>query len=391
MQNKILITALILACMVTGCGKAEQTPTATTQITFPTETTMMTDPTEETVLVEQKPMLALSMPLIKDQLIEEDTVLFQHMYQQMDIIMPEAEIAERIILDYLNRTDLAEAAQQISRWAADDYKDFPENWDTYLCQATYEPTRFDAAVLSLYGTHVRYAGINLSEGSNRAVTYDMTTGNVLKLTDVLTRISRDDLTKLITDILAEKAKDTELFEEYPDVIKQRFSGSLAQEEDWYFTKNGLCFFFMPYEIAPRASGVVSVEIPYSALAGKMDDAFFPPEQDTTVGDIYLMDFNAENTDKFTQFAEVVLDEGGSRILLYTDLSVNNICLELGEFLDGAFIPKYEILTTPVLNPGDAIMLECQDANLMNLRLTYESNGQVHYRFFQSHHSLITTG
>lgn len=389
MRKHILISILILSCILTGCANIPQpVDTIVSKATFPSETTLPTEPTEAVILAEQKPMFALSMPLITEQLTENDDIIFRHVYQDMDIIMPDPEIAERIILDYLNRTDLAEAAEQISQWAEDDYKDFPENWDTYLCQATYEPMRFDTAILSLYGNHVRYAGINLTEGSNRAVTYDMTTGNVLKLTDVLTRISRDDLTMLITDILANKAEEAELFEEYPDAIKARFSGSLAQEEDWYLSNDGLCFFFMPYEIAPKASGIVTVCIPYSQLAGKMDDAFFPPEPERDQGEVLLVDLDTDNLEPFTQIAEVILDEGGSQILLYTDLSVSNVRLEMGTFEDDAFIPNHTILSTPILTPGDAIMVESSEVNLNQLRLSYLSEEQTTYRYFKTYHNLV---
>ena len=390
MRRILMFSVLILACILTGCNQSHQETTTVPETTLPTETTIFTEPTEAFVLVDQKPMLALSMPVINDQLIAQDNVLFEHIYQEMDIVMSEPEIAERIILDYLNRTDMAEEAEQISQWAEDDYQDFPENWDSYLCQATYEPMRFDDAILSLYGNHIRYAGINLAEGSNRSVTYDMTTGNVLKLTDVLTKISREDLTQLLVDALSKQAEDEELFDEYPDVIKERFSGSLTQEEDWYLSNEGLCFFFMPYEIAPRASGIVTVCIPYNQLAGKMDDAFFPPEQDRALGSIALIDFDTEKLDDFTQFAEIFLDEGGSQILLYTEMSVNNVRLELGEFEDGAFVPRHTVLSTPILTPGDAIMMESGNSNLKKLRLSYESEGQTTYSFFETHHTLVTT-
>lgn len=388
-MNRItLITILVITCIIAGCGNTQHAFTTVTETTTLSEPTIPTEPEETITLMEQKPMFALSMPLIKDQLIENDDVLFEHVYQDIDIIMPEPEIAERIVLDYLNRTDLAESAEQISQWAESDYKDFPENWETYQCQAIYEPMRFDAAILSLYGNHTRYAGINMSEGSNRAVTYDMTTGNALKLTDVLTRISRDNLSQLLIEALAAQAEKAALFEEYPDAIKERFSGSLALEEDWYFSKDGLCFFFMPYEIAPKASGIVTACIPYNKLAGKMEDAFFLPEQDLAYGNILLSDFDTEDLEQFSQFAEVVLDEGGSQTLLYTDHSVNNVRLELGKFEDGTFIPTHTVFSAPILTPGDAIMLECEESNLKALRLSFNSEEETCYRFFEDHQTLV---
>lgn len=389
MRKNALISLLISTCIIAGCTSNQQGALTTLPETSPpTEITTPTAPAEVVIQVDQKPMLGLSMPLIKEQITENDDVLFEYIYQEMDIIMPDPEIAEQIILDYLNRTDLAEAVEEISQLAIEDYQDFPENWETYQCQTTYEPMRFDASVLSLYGNHIRYAGINLEEGSTRATTYDMSTGNVLNLTDILTRISRDELVELITNALAKNAEASDLFEEYPDVIKDRFSGSLAQEEDWYLSDLGLCFFFMPYEIAPRASGIVTACIPYNQLAGKMNDAFFPPEQDRTQGEIILGDFESENLDQFTQITEVILNEGGSQLLLYTDLSVNNVRLEMGDFEEDVFIPKHTILSTPTLTPGDAIMLESTEANLKVLRLSYDSKDETHNKFFETHHSLI---
>ena len=295
--------------------------------------------------------------------------------------MTEPDIAERIILDFLNRTDTAQDAQQIATWAKEDYEAFPEDWVKYLCQSTYAIKRFDPAVLSLYGTHIRFADIYMADGYNDAVTYDMTTGLILDLTSILPTMSREELAELVTKSLTERQSELELFPEYPDVVKERFAGSLKSDHAWYLTPSGLCFYFSAYEVAPGASGIVTAEIPYDQLAGKMNDAYFPPEQEATSGDIKILPPTDENLSLFTQFAEITVDKSDRKVLLYTDLSVTNLRMELGNREDGEFTAEHTVFMTPILTPGDAVLLECSERNISKLRLSYDSNGMTQSFYF----------
>ena len=380
-------TAFLL--LIAGCTSK---PIETTMPTESRVETIPTTPTEATTLPEydvtQQPMLALSMPIRNERDADGDVVICEHVYQEVNLILPEADIAERIISDFKTKASAGDTAQQISQWATEAYTDTSENWNRYLCEVTYTPMRFDASVLSFFGTHAYYADVYMSDGFNKAVTYDVTTGLPVKLSTVLTKISRDELVQLVNDALANLGSDIALFDEYPDVVKQRFSGSLAQEEDWYFGNDGLYFFFSPYEIAPRSSGVISVCIPYEKLAGKMDDAYFPPEQEATDGIVEALEFNDTSVEQFSQYAEVILQEGGRKSLLFTNLSVTNVRIEVGHYDSDIFTPQYTIFSTPILTPGDAVMLEYGENDIDSIRLTYHSSGEEHHCRLGPNNTLI---
>jgi len=376
----LVLSLLFLLCSCNHAAEPEVStqPSQPQRITEPT--TVPTEPTEPFVPVEQAPMLALSLPIHTERIVDSGTVVYEHISQDMNLFMAETDVADRIILDFLARTDTIQFAQKIGTWAKEDYSAFPEDWVKYLCQSTYGITRFDSAVLSLYGTHIRFADINMSEGYNDAVTYDMTTGLILDLPDVLPAISREELTELIIDSLSERQDALQLYPEFPEVVTDRFTGSLSNDKAWYLSNNGLCFYFTAYEIAPGASGVITVEIPYSELAGKMNDAYFPPEQEATAGQINAIVSSDENMAMFTQFAEIKVSTSDRKVLLYTDQSVANLQIELGSKENGAFHSEHTVFATPVLTPGDAVLLECSEGSADKLRISYERNQQTEFFF-----------
>ena len=374
-----LILVFSLMMILCSCNQATAPETTAAPTTLPeptTPTTIATEPTEQPIHVDQVPMLAISLPTHSERIVDSGTVVYEHISQDMNLFMTETDVAERIILDFLNRTDTAEYAQQIAIWAKEDYEAFPEDWVKYLCQSSYAIKRFDAAVLSLYGTHIRFADINMADGYHDAVTYDMTTGLILDLPDILPSISREELTELVTNILETQKEQLQLFPEFPEVVADRFTGSLESDKAWYLNEQGLCFYFPAYEIAPGATGIVTVEIPYSKLAGKMNDSFFLPEQEIALGELQSMDASDENMTMFTQFAEIAVDSSEEKALLYTDLSITNLRIEIGNRDNGTFHSEHTIFMTPTLTPGDAILLECSERSAPKLRISYDSNGST---------------
>ena len=391
MYKRIFASLFAVSLILSGC---KNIPAETEEVTQQTAQTIPAETTEATTapifVVQQQPMLAIALSLNNEKDADGNTVIYEHIYQNIELIIPKADIASRIISDFKSRTDTGDTAHQISQWAAETYQDNQDGWNRYLCQVTYVPTRFDGSALSLYGTHAFFADIYMSDGYNKAVTYDLTTGHPITLAELLPKISREELVSYVNSELQNLGEDIELFAEYQDIVKQRFSGTLSQEQDWYLTNEGLCFFFSPYDIAPRSSGTITVQIPYSQLAGKMDDAYFPPEQDTALGDIKIIDFSDSNAQNFTQFANVIITEGEKKSILYTDQSVTNITLELGRYEDNVFTPQHTIFSSPILTPGDAVTIEYSGVDLNSMRLTYNSLGETHHCYFDSNSHLIYT-
>ena len=373
---------LLTFLLVTGCVK--QPPLGAT----PQSTTLSTEATTQLEqqlppLAQQHPIVALSMPIYTQRIANGDLNLFEYIYQDLILIMPEEEAADRIIIDFLNRTDISAQAEQLAQWAQADYFDGYPDWVPYQCRATYEPTRFDEAILSMFGTQVVFGGFNLSQHFVQAVNYDMTTGNVLSLSTVLTNISRDELCSLILSQLESRKEELSLYDDYENTVLERFSGSIAAEKNWYFSKTGLCFFFAPYEIAPNATGVITIDISYSDLAGKMDDAFFPPELEPGLGTMEVLEFTDENAEKFNQFAELFLDQADGNILIYTNASVTDVRLErMDETFDvTSFVPFYTLFSAPHMTPGDALNFQFKTADLHRYRLCFSRADENYYKYF----------
>ena len=382
------IFALLLCATLTvsllGCGHTDNPPTTTSQET--TETTAptqgATQNTTPIITPEQKPMVAVSLPVITETTTSGKTILFKNVYQNIELILPEPEVAEKVILDFLIRTDTGNTADTICAQAEKDYKSTSQYWNPYLCQITYDPMRIDGGILSLYGSHITYDGAAHAGVVNKSVSYDLVTGEVLSLDQVLTNISTDELYTLVLASLNDQKEAEQLYIGFESTVKERFSKDLSSERDWFFSDEGLCFFFSTYEISPYASGDVVATVPYEKLAGKMDDAYFPAEQDITYGTIRAEVFTDKQLDAYTQMAEVTLDAEGSKIVIYTDLSVQNVQIELGSWsADGAqYTPSHKVFASPALTPGDGIVLQCSADGLPALRISYLRGGELCYAY-----------
>lgn len=374
----LLCTALTLSLL--GCGHTETPPTTINQGT--TQTTAPTQNTTTILTPEQKPMVAVSLPVITETTASGETILFKNVYQNIELILPEPEVAEKVILDFLNRTDTGNTADTIRAQAEKEYKSTAQYWNPYLCQITYDPMRIDGGILSLYGSHITYDGAAHAGVVNKSVSYDLVTGDVLSLDQVLTNISADELYTLVLASLNDQKETEQLYIGFESTVKERFNKNLSSEHDWFFSNEGLCFFFSTYEISPYASGDVVATVPYEKLAGKMDDAYFPAEQDITHGTVRAEVFTDKQLDNYTQMAEVKLDADGSKIVIYTDLSIQNVQIELGSWsADGAnYTPNHKVFASPVLTPGDGIVLQCSADGLPALRICYLRGGKLCYAY-----------
>ena len=383
-MNKVIALSTVLsvlltltACITQNTAQPEITQTqpeisteATTQSTVET-TSALTD-------IQQLPMLSIALPVIKNTTTGEDgEEIFSHIYQNIALVTPDPEVADKIILDFLNKVDAISADVDARRDAALSAYAPSEYWTPHLCQYTFTPKRIDSGILSLLGTYATFNGTSHPEISNRSVTYSMVTGQTLHLADILVAdASADTLYNLVVQAL-ETQKEI-LYEGYEDTVKERFGPEFMQDEGWFLSEDGLCFYFSPREIAGYVSGTIVAEILYPELVGIMDDSRFPAEQDLSVGNILGTRFDDTDYSKFNQFTEIVLTENAEKFLIYTDGAVRNVRLESGYWnADGnSYTPEFTVLALSSLTPGDAIMVEADiPQNLPALRLTYQSGGK----------------
>ncbi len=372
-MKKIFCFIFCLIIFLTGCGQQPSVETTSAPTTF---TENVTQPT--VILPQQEAMYAISIPTISETTLADDgTVIFSYTYQSMNLTLPDPDVAEKIINDFRSKIKSGtETANEVLAQANTKYNG-SSNWTPYIYNITYSPTRMDQGVLSLFGNRVTYSGTSHPERLSMSANYDLVTGDVLTLGSIMSaQATREHFCSLVLEKLDTMKDEKSLYEGYESTVKQRFSRDESQDQDWYFSTNGLCFYFVPYEVAPYSSGVVVAEIPYSELTGLLYDGYFPAERETSTGTIQATDLDETDTTQFTQIAELVLNPDGEMVFLHTQGLIWDVKIEYGAWdtANTTFSPVYTALFTGSLSPGDAIMI--QSSEITSLRITYTSGTET---------------
>ena len=383
-MNK-LIALLLSVCVlftIAGCKKTpDKTPNH--QVPHAETSTSSTEDSTQTggIPVGQKPMVSVSLPIVTESTSADNgTVIFNYTTQVPYLIVPDPDVAEDVINDFLTRIDpINTDAESILEAARSAYTG-SSLWTPYVCSITYAPQRVDYGILSLFGNDVRFSGGAHSVVTGVSINYDLITGKALSLTDILTdSTSADTVCQLVINALADLSTEVTLNSDYETTVTDSFSGKLADNGSWYLSQTGLCFYFSPYEIAPYSAGVVVVEIPYEKLTGIMEDAYFPAERDAVSGTVSAESFDAADLDAYTQFSEIVLESGKEKILLYTDKSVYDVRIESGTWSASGklYTPMYTVFAAHTLTPGDAVMVESALTEAAPaLRLSYKTGSET---------------
>ena len=369
------ILAFVLAIALAGCTKApvDPKPSATTVPTqVPTTATIPSTTPTTAPGVPAETMIAVDVGVTtKDTTAENGTVLFQSTSQKMHLVLNNAQVADKITKDFLNRLDIEQDAAAVETAAKSAYNG-SQNWIPYFYGLTYNPQRIDQKVLSFYGDKVKYTGAAHAELSRKGASYDLTTGDVLTLASIMTSdASGDDFCKLVLDELADRAEGDFLREGYAEDVKRRFTADASQDENWYFTTTGLCFYFDPYEIAPYTSGVIVAEIPYEKLSGLLQPDYIPAKRAAATGKVQISDFSPELAKQFDHTAELVMDPDGKMYLIHAEGTAQDIRIT---FTDGT--DSYTVFAANSLSAGEAIMVQVNEDAAQKLELSYLSNGET---------------
>lgn len=343
-MKKLLPLFLIICILLCGCNRMNpEIPSSTqapTEEVIP-ETQVSTQPAQETtdeITYSQQPMFAVALPFSEKSIQDEKS---SFIYQDIHLFCQEQEIADRIIVDYLNRQDAhlkkAEASTNTSY------------------QILYQPTRMDSCVMSLYGQNVIHQGKNHPVIECQALNYSIITGEVLTLGSILRDgQAHEKLRDALLFTAESTAEEYQLYGDYPHIIADRFRKNPSFDEDWFFTTTGLAFFFDPYEIAPYTSGIVILEIPFDRLTEIVADAFFPAEEDLFGGRLHASSLDDIHLNSYTQIAEVNITGYSSGIMLYTDGLLRDVRIDI--VADNQDEIGGSVFAASTLSPGDGIML-----------------------------------
>ena len=378
-MRKLLAISLAIAMLfaIAGCKKQEHmTPeTIVHQATQSQEPTQLTDPTTPQTdnAPVQKPMYAISLLSKTEDTVDSTGKLrFQHTYQSISLILPEPAVADRIILDYLNRID--EAQQYIESVREDSLNDeYNPLGHVFIHETQYLPTRFDSSVLSLRADQTVYVGGIHPGHFGHAVTYNLLTGNTIKLSDILN--SDIETTAIINLIISKLSNTVELWPDYQSIVSDTLNNSLNSQQIWYFTGESLCFRFDPYVLAPYAAGYITVEIPYAELTGILRNEFFPAETDKHQGTLSAEIFSADSLTNFNQFAELITVNSGTKILLSANGKLSDITVQVIEKdNEGVALENISILSVQSLSAKDALLIEF-DPNKSKVLVTYHNGNE----------------
>lgn len=393
---RILIPILLLTLSFAACKEKDviSVPTTTTpQATTPPETIPPeTEPIEDVVPTIEN-TYSVSLPITTDTFqTENGTLLFSYSYQTMYTDMPDRDVEDKIIMDFTERIEKTRI--ESAAVLADAEMAYANNpaFSAFSYEIQYDIMRIDQGVMSLFGHIVQ---ISDSSPMNRhliAANYNMVTGDMLTIGSILYHEdTKDDLAALVIAQL-EAREDITLYDEYRETVAARFYRDESTDEDFYFSNTGLCFYFAPYEIAPRSAGTVIVEIPYNKLTGIIGDEYFPAERTYTKGSMQIIPFDNADQDGYRYFYDVIATPDATKLLLTTESAVQDIRIyELIWAKDGmSYTQKRNIYATNFLHRDDAILFEANfDDFRPNYLITYSIDGMT-YAFYMNKDSQTQT-
>ena len=319
-------------------------------------------------------LYAVSVPTMTEETKDEDgTVVFEYTYQHMSLVHNKPDVADKIILDFLNRVDSTRAqAESVAQSAKGAYKANSNNWIAYMYHLAYSPARIDNKVLSLFGNNVVFSGTGHPERTCVSASYDMLTGDILTLASIMSKdATSDSFCNLVLEELATKEKDLYLYKAYKDTVRQRFASDSSTDEAWYFNQTGLCFYFAPYEIAPYSSGVITVEIPYNKLGSLLHEAYLPAARPSAQGVVSISSFDDIKMEDFSHIAELITSNEGQMYMAQTLGTVYDVSISY--YGDTG---NYTIFTANILAQGNGIAIKATPEQLAKMKMTYKSGTEL---------------
>ena len=370
MKKRICIL-LILCLLFSLCACRRKTPAVSN-----TPETNQGNPQTSTVTNaadENTELVAVSVPAVTENTTAEDgTVIFQYTYQNMSLVLHKPQVADKVILDFLNRVDSTRTTATSTADMAKSAYVGSEGWIPYLYHITYSPTRIDHNVLSLFGNNVVFSGYGHPERTCVSANYDLLTGDVLTLASIMNKDAKtEQFCQLVLKGLSEMAEGDYLYENYEEAVKTRFATDASQDEAWYFSQTGLSFYFAPYEIAPYSSGVVTVEIPYEKLKDLVHPDYIPQKRNIVSGTPTVSAFDKVDLEALEHVAELVANKDGNMYMVQSSGHIQDVRIMV---TDPA--ASYTAFAAYNLTPGNGIMVQADDALLKLMKLSYKSNNEA---------------
>lgn len=258
------------------------------------------------------------------------------------------------------------ADAEYTRRVAEDQTDGEQIALSYYCAPSV--TRCDTRVLSaVFDVSQDIGGIH-ADSTRTSRSYNADNGSLLTLADIAK--NEEQLKTFIKNYVIGLAAGDDYKEGGVSILFDDFESTISDLVDaganWYFSDNGLVFYANPYDIAPYSRGVLTFEIPYSALAEFIDESFMPVEYEGDNGMLLADDGDKLDRSSLNILGTVTVDEDGQSVVLSAEETVYNVKI----YTSGRMLWQRNYLTTgegvevksfiPDAQPNIAVSYELAD-------------------------------
>lgn len=258
------------------------------------------------------------------------------------------------------------ADAEYTRRVAEDQPDGEQIALSYYCAPSV--TRCDTRVLSaVFDVSQDIGGIH-ADSTRTSRSYNADNGSLLTLADIAK--NEEQLKTFIKNYVIGLAAGDDYKEGGVSILFDDFESTISDLVDaganWYFSDGGLVFYANPYDIAPYSRGVLTFEIPYSALAEFIDEGFMPVEYQGENGMLLADDGDKLDRSSLNILGTVTVDEDGQSVVLSAEETVYNVKI----YTSGRMLWQRNYLTTgegvevksfiPDAQPSIAVSYELAD-------------------------------
>lgn len=228
--------------------------------------------------------------------------------------------------------------------ATDNYSYAVENGVTdmpleFSSSRTGRVERIDSRVLSMVYTTYTFTGGVHGSYFDTGYTFDTESGEYVTL-DMLSG-SADELKAFLADYmmgLYTSDKDGYYSERVfadmiPDGDVNAAIAALVRDGSWYFNEDGMVIYSSVYELGPYAAGIVDFVIPYSDLAGHIDDKWLPAERTAEGGSLTLKAQSDIADGSIEIIDKVTVDAEGEALCLEAEGTVYDVRLASVDYSD----------------------------------------------------------
>lgn len=211
---------------------------------------------------------------IKD---EESGVLMLSVMENCPVVSIEEnqDVAQRMNLVFeqqhvTNQDEITRKAQEAKDYYKGLSKEEAAAWSGYGYGMNYKVMYASTRILSLEAEGYDWQGSTHPNTWTSSYCFDVTTGELLYLADVLTdeEKAREIVSQHILDTVTKEPYKDALLEDYESYVPD-----ILTENTFYLNEKGLVVICNPYMVTAYVAGKIEVEIPYEELKDVMNEKY----------------------------------------------------------------------------------------------------------------------